>query len=142
VSCTDRQTNMAFHCMSVVVVITSANTRDMKAAKDTLDRVIVQRPSCKQNLCMSYKAYDFLEIEGEANKRRYIIHIPHKGEEERIKNIIHTTTIKRWVVERTISWHNRFRKLLLIRYEKKSTNYLAIVQLACCLILYRRIILG
>jgi len=71
---------------------------------------------------MSYKAYDFLEIEGEANKRRYIIHIPHKGE-ERIKNIIHTTTIKRWVVERTNSWHNRFRKLLLIRYEKKSTNY-------------------
>ncbi len=133
---------MTFHCMSVVVVITSANTRDMKAAKDTLDRVIVQRPSCKQNLCMSYKAYDFLEIEGEVNKRRYIIHIPHKGEEERIKNIIHTTTIKRWVVERTNSWHNRFRKLLLIRYEKKSTNYLAIVQLACCLILYRRIILG
>ena len=88
------------------------------------------------------KAYDFLEIEGEANTRRYIIHIPHKGEEERIKNIIHTTTIKRWVVERTNSWHNGFRKLLLIRYEKKSTNYLAIVQLACCLILYRRIRLG
>ena len=55
-SCTDRHTNMTFHCMSVVVVvvvITSANTRDMKAAKDTLDRVIVQRPSCKQNVCMS-----------------------------------------------------------------------------------------
>ena len=119
-SCTDRQTNMAFHCMSVVVVvIMSANACDMKAAKDTLDRVIVQRPSCKQNLCMSYKAYDFLEIEGEANKRRYIIHIPHKGEEEWIKNIIHTTT-RRWVVvERTNSWHNRFRKLL-VRYEKKA----------------------
>ncbi|MGA9170576.1 MAG: IS5/IS1182 family transposase, partial [Nitrososphaeraceae archaeon] len=43
--------------------------------------------------------------------------------------------------ERTNSWHNRFRKLL-VRYEKKSTNYLALVQLACCLILYRRIILG
>jgi putative transposase len=68
---------------------------------------------------MSYKAYDFLEIEGEANKRRYIIHIPHKGEEERIKNIIHTTT-RRWVVvERTNSWHNRSRKLL-VRYEKKA----------------------
>ncbi len=26
---------------------------------------------------------------------------------------------KRWVVERTNSWHNRFRKLLT-RYEKKS----------------------
>jgi putative transposase len=48
---------------------------------------------------------------------------------------------KRWVVERTNSWHNRFRKLL-IRYEKKSHNYLALVRLAFCLILYRRIILG
>jgi hypothetical protein len=49
-----------------VVVITLANTHDMKALKDMLDSLIVQRPSCKQNLCMSYKAYDFLEIEGEA----------------------------------------------------------------------------
>ncbi|MBV9667301.1 MAG: transposase, partial [Nitrososphaeraceae archaeon] len=46
----------------------------------------------------------------------------------------------RWVVERTNSWHNRFRKLL-VRYEKKS-NYLALVCLACCIVVYRRIILG
>jgi hypothetical protein len=87
------------------------------------------------------KGYDFLEIQREPIKRRYITHIPHTGEEQLIKNIIHMTT-KRWVVERTNSWHNRFRKLLLIKYEKKSTNYLALVQLACCLILYKRIILG
>jgi putative transposase len=48
---------------------------------------------------------------------------------------------RRWVVERTNSWHNRFRKLL-IRYEKKSENYLAQVCLACCIIVYRGIILG
>ena len=35
------------------VTITSANTHDMKAATDTLDNVIVKRPSYKQNLCMS-----------------------------------------------------------------------------------------
>ena len=48
---------------------------------------------------------------------------------------------RRWVVERTNSWHNRFRKLL-IRYEKKSENYLALVCLDCCIIVYRGIILG
>jgi len=49
---------------------------------------------------------------------------------------------RRWVVvERTNSWHNRFRKLL-VRYEKKSENYLSLVCLACCIIVYRRIILG
>jgi len=65
----------------------------------------------------------------------------HSGEEEQIKKIRHTTTTKRWVVERTNSWHNRFRKLL-IRYEKKLENYLALVCLACCIIVYRMIILG
>jgi putative transposase len=34
------------------VTITSANTHDMKAATDTLDNVIVKRPSYKQNLCL------------------------------------------------------------------------------------------
>jgi putative transposase len=114
----------------------------MKAVKDTRDSMIVKRSSCKRNLCLD-KGYDFPEIEREAFKRRYVTHILHSGEEEQIKKIRrHTTTTKRWIVERTNSWHNRFRKLLLIRYEKKSTNYLALVQLACCLILYRRIILG
>jgi hypothetical protein len=34
------------------------------------------------------------------------------------------------------SWHNRFPKLL-IRYEKKSENYLALVQLGFYFIVYR-----
>lgn len=43
---------------------------------------------------------------------------------------------KRWVVERTFSWLNRYRRLL-IRWEKKSENYLAFLHLACALITYR-----
>jgi putative transposase len=79
------------------------------------------------------KGYDFLEIQREPIKRRYITHIPHTGEEQRIKNIIHMTTTRRWVVERTNSWHNRFRKLL-VRYEKKAENYLGLIHLSCCII--------
>ena len=48
---------------------------------------------------------------------------------------------KRWVVERTNSWHNRFRKLFT-RYEKKVENYLGLVQLSNSIIIYRKIILG
>jgi putative transposase len=68
--------------------------------------------------------------------------IRHRGvEKEELIKIGYAT--KRWVVERTNSWHNRFRKLLLVRYEKKSENYLALVCLACCIIIvYRRIVLG
>ena len=46
-----------------------------------------------------------------------------------------------YAVERTGCWHNPFRKLL-IRREKKAQNYLALVHLACCLIVYRLIVLG
>lgn len=127
--------------MPLSVVITAANTHDMKAAITTIDRIVIKRLSPKkilQNLCLD-KGYDFLEIEHEAVKRSYVLHIRHRGEEKTlIKNGYHT---QRWVVERTNSWHNRFRKLL-IRYEKKSENYLALVCLACCIIVYRGIILG
>ena len=122
----------------VSVVITSASTHDMKATTDTLDSVVLERPLEKQNLCLD-KGYDFPKIERESIKRRYVPHIRHRGVEKELIKIGYAT--KRWVVERTNSWHNRFRKLL-IRYEKKSENYLALVYLACCIIVYRRIILG
>jgi transposase len=48
---------------------------------------------------------------------------------------------KRWVVGRSASWLNRFRKLR-IRWEKKAENYLGFIQLACCIVVYRRTILG
>src|SRR3954453_6024613 len=121
------------------VTITNANTHDMKAATETLDNVIVERPLKKQNLCLD-KGYDYPEIERESTKRRYVPHIHHRGEEKELIKLRYYSA-KRWVVERTNSWHNRFRKLL-VRYEKKSENYLALVCLACCIIVYRRIILG
>jgi hypothetical protein len=54
-----------------------------------------------------------------------------------------------WVVETTNSWHNRFRRLL-VRYEEKLGSYFALVVvvvvvgvcLGCCIVIYRRIILG
>ena len=83
-----------------VVVITSANTHDMKAAKDTLDSVITQRPLKQQNLCLD-KGYDYLEIEIESIKRRYVPHIRHRGEnKESIKHGKYYPK-RRWVVERT-----------------------------------------
>lgn len=43
---------------------------------------------------------------------------------------------RRWVVERTHSWLNRFRRLL-IRWDKKLENYLALLHLACAWITFR-----
>jgi transposase len=126
--------------------ITSANTHDVVVAINTIDSIVIERPSLrttkarnkkKQNLCLD-KGYHSKEVEQEIIKRGYIPHIRHRREEK----LFHRKhPARRWVVERTNSWHNRFRKLFT-RYEKKDENYLGLVELANSLIVYRRLILG
>ena len=124
--------------------ITSANTHDVTVATNTIDNIVIKRPSYnkssnhKQNLCLD-KAYHSKEVEQEIIKRGYIPHIRHRREEEKKRNKKHPA--RRWVVERTNSWHNRFRKLFT-RYEKKEENYFGLVELANSLIVYRRLFLG
>lgn len=43
---------------------------------------------------------------------------------------------RRWVVERTHSWLNRFRRILT-RWEKRADTHLAMLHLACGLITWR-----
>ena len=126
-------------------MITSANTHDITIAIDTVDSIVIKRPSSssskpkhnqkKQNLCLD-KAYQSKEVEQEIIKRGYAPHIRHRREEISFHR---KHPARRWVVERTNSWHNRFRKLFT-RYEKKDENYLGLVQLANSLIVYRRLI--
>ena len=81
--CVDRKER----CSIISLVITAANTHDMKAAvTDTLDSVIVERLLKKQNMCLD-KGYDFPEIERESTKRRYISHILYRGEEKELIKI-------------------------------------------------------
>ncbi|MEY0160807.1 transposase, partial [Providencia rettgeri] len=47
----------------------------------------------------------------------------------------------RWVVERTHSWMNRYRRVLT-RWEKKVENYEAMLHLACAIIIWNKILLG
>ena len=86
-----------------------------------------------QHLCPD-KGYDFPEAEAGVIGRGYVSHMRHRGE---IENPVNRYKPKRWVVERSASRLNRFRKLL-IRWEKKAENYLGLVQVACRLTVYRR----
>ena len=69
------------------VVITAANTHDMKATAETLDCIVTKRPHPKkkkqkqqqQNLCLD-KGYNYPEIEHEVVKRGYVPHIRQRGE--------------------------------------------------------------
>ena len=126
----------------LAVTITAANRHDMKAAFSTLEAVVPPRPPITpyhpQHLCLD-QGYDYPEIDEGVRDRRYLPHIRSRGETKPEPGAPRRHPARRWVVERTNSWHNRFRKLA-VRFEKKVENYLALVHIACCLIVYRLIL--
>ncbi len=117
----------------------------MKLAEATLDSIVVGRPTPSkrepQHLCRD-KGFDYPETRQAAEARGYTVHTPVRGVDTPTPAPDKRFPARRWVLERTNSWHNRFRKLR-IRYEKKSANYRALSQFACSLIVYRlRRVLG
>jgi transposase len=127
---------------------------DIKAVMDVVDNAIAKRPQLSyltkgrrkqlQHPCLN-RAYISKSAEQEMIKRDFVPHMPYKrgmSQKGKTKQRQHPSAKnRRWVVERTNSWHNRFRKLFT-RYEKKAENYLGLVQLSCSIIIYRKIILG
>ena len=63
----------------------------------------------------------------------FIPHLRPRGEEKKQITINPKFKGRRWVVELTHSWFNRFRKLIP-RYEKTDCSYLALTSLAAALI--------
>jgi putative transposase len=103
----------------------------------TLNLILIRKPKTKpltpQNMCAD-KGYDFPEVRELLEDWGYTIHLPSRGE-ARPRKRIPGYRARHWVVERTHSWMNRFRRLL-IRWEKKVENYLAMLHLACAYITY------
>jgi len=123
----------------MAVAVEGANRHDMKLVQGTLDEMIVQRPEPTadkpQHLCMD-KGYDYPQVRELVEAYGYTAHIRARGEEVDAKRQIPGYRARRWVVERTHSWLNRFRRLL-IRWEKKLENYLAMLHFACAWITLR-----
>ncbi len=117
-----------------------ANRPDGKLVEETLDSIPVERPeptaADPQGLCLD-KAYVGDEVADLAQEFGFTLHIPPKGKEaQRVKKRARTKA-RRWVVERTHSWMNRFRGIL-IRWNKKPANYIAMLHLAFAFIIYGR----
>ncbi len=66
----------------------------------------------------------------------FTAHIVGRGEEAKALKREAGYRARRWVVERTHSWLNRFRRILT-RWEKRADTYLAMLHLACGLITWR-----
>ena len=86
-------------------------------------------------LCLD-KGYDFPEVYALAEEFGFRPHIRSRGEEQQARKREAGFRARRWVVERTQSWLNRFRGLL-IRWSKKAQNHRALIHLACGLIAWR-----
>ena len=112
------------------VAVSGANVHDQKLVTETIQNIAVRRPQPtlrkQQHLCAD-KGYDAKSVRRAANRRKYIAHIPQRGESPSAPQR-RRGRARRWVVERTHSWTNRARRLL-IRWEKKAVNYLGFLHL-------------
>jgi transposase len=134
----------------IAVTLSGANMHDKWGVEPTLDAVPVRGsrgPRRPKNLCLD-KAYDWVDIEHEVRRRGIQPHMRRRcvrkdavapkllKKREKTPNHHNKGRARRWVVERTNSWHNNFRGLRT-RWELRPERYLALVHFACALIACR-----
>jgi len=124
----------------LAVVVAGANVHDPKLLAATLEAIVVERPEPSaghpQHLCLD-KGDDNPTGETAVAAHGYTPHIRRIGEEKLDEQGEKRHPARRWVVERTLAWLSKCRALL-VRYDKRAQNYLALLKLACALLWYRR----
>ena len=129
----------------------------MKMTKARLQNIVICRPQIssstttkntqQQHICLD-KGYDYSKVYELLEEYGYTIHVCKRGggeynnsnkkkKKKKRRRMILKYRARRWIVERTHSCMNRFRRLL-IRWEKKEDNYIAILHFACVWITYKR----
>ena len=125
--------------MPIAVAVDGANRNDHKMFEATLDSLPIERPKPTtkkpQGLCLD-KGYDYDDVRELAKEFGYTLHLRTRGEEAQALKHEAGFKARRWVVERTHSWMNRFRRIL-IRWEKKPANYLGLLHFVCAIITFR-----
>ena len=125
--------------MPLAVAVAGANRNDFKLARETIEGLKVKRPrptrDAPQGICLD-KGYDYAEVrelvDGVPVHRTH----PTRGEEAKAIKRTAGEKARRWVVERSHSWMNRFRRIL-VRWEKRADTYVAMVHFACAIITWK-----
>ncbi len=122
------------------VVVAGANVHDTRLLEATLEDIVVERPDPTEetppHLCLD-KGYDNPTGHEAAAAHGFQAHIRRIGEEKLDPSGQKRYSARRWVVERTLAWISKCRDIL-VRYDKKATNFLGLLQLACALLWFRR----
>jgi transposase len=121
------------HGMPIEVAIDGANRHDMKLVRATIARIVVARPAPTEErpqcVCLD-KGYDDDEVRATLRAFGFTAHVRSRGEESKEIAREAGKRARRWVVERSHNWLNRFR-CVLIRWKKKPEHYLAFLHFAC-----------
>ena len=121
------------------LAVDGANRHDCKMVLETIASIPIERPNptrrSPQGACLD-KAYDSNEVRELLYTFGFTAHIRSRGEEAKALKRSAGFKARRWVVERSHSWMNRFRRIL-VRWEKRADTYLAMLHLACGIITYR-----
>jgi putative transposase len=124
------------------LVASGANRHDSVLLRSTLAAIVCARPDPGrgqiETLCAD-AAYVGFPALAASRLHGYQLHVKTRREERDEKRNDPSHKARRWVVERTHSWLNRFRKLL-VSFEKTEASYNALLSLAAALICWRQII--
>ncbi len=124
--------------MPLGLAVAGANINDFKLLRDTIASIPIDRPAVEQQpqgVCLD-KGYHYSEVYELLAEFGFTAHIRARGEEAQAIKHEAGFRARRWVVERTHSWLNRFRRILT-RWEKRADTYLAMLHLACATITWR-----
>ena len=125
--------------MPIGLAIEGANRHDMKLVRATIESIVVERPEVTEEaphgMCLD-KGYDYDEVREILAEFGFTAHIKARGDEGKELKAEAGKRARRWAVERSHSWMNRFRRIL-VRWDKKPENYLAFLHFACALIAFR-----
>src|SRR6185369_3425699 len=115
------------------------NVPDQRLALETVDRTAGLRPEKRiyrvHHLSLD-AGYNSAQVLAGLLERDYIVHLRPPARAKIAVACEKRHPARRWVVERTHAWHNKFRRLL-VRWEKKLAHYYAMIDLASVLIIWR-----
>lgn len=123
------------------LAVDGANRPDYQLARETIESAPVTRPQPeakgrgRQHLCLD-KGYDYAEVDELVQEFGFTAHTARRGEAPKEIKKAARKKARRWVVERAHSWMNRFRAIL-IRWNKKAENYIALLHFALGIIAFR-----
>jgi len=122
--------------LPLAALLTGANRHDSKVFELSLDAIPPTKTPAGQRRkrpvkLHADKGYDYPRCRAALRRRHIQVRIARKGIDSS-----HRLGRHRWVVERTLAWLNRFRRLT-VRYERRADIHQAFLTLGCCLICFK-----